>query len=216
MSYITQVENLMNVQRALNKSILGNDWLTQGKDFMLAASVESTEAVDCTGWEWWKKSELAVDSMKMELVDVALFTFSQAMVELFTPKQVAIYLQEGFGFDYQVSDTIQLCKKLQVSAARGLVISTVVDLAKVSDSIGMDMNELYALYIGKAVLNGFRQDNGYKLGDYPKDWNGVSDNSVLIDICRNLKASAFNNDVTWIQRIIRDQLQEKFDQIVDL
>lgn len=45
--------------------------------------------------------------------------------------------------------------------------------------IGMSGKELYLNYVGKNVLNRFRQDYGYKDGSYVKIWNGLEDNQVL-------------------------------------
>jgi hypothetical protein len=41
---------------------------------------------------------------------------------------------------------------------------------------------LYRLYVGKNILNQFRQDHGYKEGSYIKIWNGVEDNLVMKEI----------------------------------
>ncbi|MFA6630524.1 MAG: dUTPase, partial [Sulfuricurvum sp.] len=38
---------------------------------------------------------------------------------------------------------------------------------------------LYRLYVGKNILNQFRQDHGYKEGHYIKIWNGLEDNAVM-------------------------------------
>ena len=47
---------------------------------------------------------------------------------------------------------------------------------------GINLEKLYKLYIGKNVLNKFRQDNGYKDGSYIKIWNGKEDNEVLNEL----------------------------------
>ena len=47
---------------------------------------------------------------------------------------------------------------------------------------GVNLQTLYTLYIGKNILNSFRQDNGYKEGTYIKTWNGKEDNVVMQDI----------------------------------
>ena len=44
---------------------------------------------------------------------------------------------------------------------------------------GLDLETLYRLYVGKNILNQFRQDNGYKEGSYIKVWNGTEDNVVM-------------------------------------
>ncbi len=41
---------------------------------------------------------------------------------------------------------------------------------------------MFAQYVGKNVLNVFRQDHGYKDGTYLKEWNGKEDNEHLVEI----------------------------------
>ena len=41
-------------------------------------------------------------------------------------------------------------------------------------------------YVGKNTLNFFRQDNGYKDGTYIKEWDGLEDNEVLVEILETL------------------------------
>ena len=44
---------------------------------------------------------------------------------------------------------------------------------------GLNLETLYRLYVGKNILNQFRQDNGYKDGSYIKVWAGEEDNIVM-------------------------------------
>ena len=44
---------------------------------------------------------------------------------------------------------------------------------------GLDLESLYKLYVGKNILNQFRQDHGYKEGTYIKVWNGQEDNVMM-------------------------------------
>ena len=57
-------------------------------------------------------------------------------------------------------------------------------------SIGLDFTELYSSYVGKNVLNMFRQDKGYKEGTYIKNWGGKEDNEWLIEVMQRLDMSA--------------------------
>ena len=50
----------------------------------------------------------------------------------------------------------------------------------------MDWKELFCQYVGKNVLNFFRQDNGYKEGSYQKLWQGREDNEHLVEIMGSL------------------------------
>ena len=43
----------------------------------------------------------------------------------------------------------------------------------------LNLTQLYRLYVGKNILNQFRQDHGYKEGHYIKIWNGLEDNTVM-------------------------------------
>ncbi|MEC7125486.1 MAG: dUTP diphosphatase, partial [Pseudomonadota bacterium] len=53
----------------------------------------------------------------------------------------------------------------------------------------LSWTELFRQYVGKNVLNVFRQDNGYKDGTYRKLWGGREDNEVLVDIIHLLDAN---------------------------
>jgi hypothetical protein len=61
----------------------------------------------------------------------------------------------------------------------------------------MAFDELYEIYVGKNVLNMFRQDHGYKEGTYLKIWQGREDNEHLADIMRTLDSdlATFKDDV---------------------
>jgi hypothetical protein len=57
------------------------------------------------------------------------------------------------------------------------------------------------LYIGKNILNIFRQDHGYKDGSYKKIWNGKEDNVIMQEIL------AENEDIS------ADELYTKLKEI---
>jgi hypothetical protein len=56
------------------------------------------------------------------------------------------------------------------------LVSEFFDLVVMS---GLNLNTLYRLYVGKNILNQFRQDHGYKDGSYIKIWDGEEDNVVM-------------------------------------
>ena len=57
-------------------------------------------------------------------------------------------------------------------------------------SAGLDFDSLYSAYVGKNVLNFFRQDNGYKDGSYVKNWAGKEDNEHLVELVTLLDKNA--------------------------
>ena len=60
------------------------------------------------------------------------------------------------------------------------------DFANLMALLDMDFDSLYRGYVGKNVLNFFRQDHGYKEGSYVKVWNGREDNEHLVEVVNDL------------------------------
>jgi hypothetical protein len=52
----------------------------------------------------------------------------------------------------------------------------------------MNPDSLFTRYVGKNVLNVFRQDHGYKEGTYIKQWQGREDNEHLVEVLAELDA----------------------------
>ena len=55
---------------------------------------------------------------------------------------------------------------------------------------GLDFDSLYSSYVGKNVLNFFRQDHGYQEGSYVKTWAGREDNEHLVELLQGLDQGA--------------------------
>ena len=55
---------------------------------------------------------------------------------------------------------------------------------------GLSADVLYRHYVGKNVLNFFRQDHGYQDGTYIKEWQGREDNEHLSELLESLDATA--------------------------
>jgi hypothetical protein len=66
------------------------------------------------------------------------------------------------------------------------------DFASIMALIEMDFDQLYRTYVGKNVLNFFRQDHGYKDGSYIKIWNGREDNEHLVEVLASLDSANAN------------------------
>jgi hypothetical protein len=79
------------------------------------------------------------------------------------------------------------------------LLSTMYELAELTTAAGMSFQKMYDMYMGKLILNIFRQENGYKEGTYRKQWyaslaSGMSeadidyleDNQVLTEIMKRV------------------------------
>jgi hypothetical protein len=75
----------------------------------------------------------------------------------------------------------------QTLAQRGFPVAAFVD---VMAALPIDLDELYRIYVGKNVLNVFRQANGYRSGAYVKVWQGREDNEHLFELVGTLDSAS--------------------------
>lgn len=160
-------------------------WKEQGYEYYRAIWVECAEMLDHFGWKWWKNQEPDIDQVKLELVDIWHFALS----ELIRSEQ----LHEDLGAELANVEPIDSTPEIFRKAIESLAISSLQSRSfKMSDftfamqTLPMDLKELFALYVGKNVLNRFRQDHGYKEGSYRKLWAGREDNEHLIEILESI------------------------------
>ena len=135
----------------------------------------------------------------MELVDIWHFLLSEILLNeqgsetaaqpKLTAQLSAIDLSGIIEFDgkqYELS-SLDLLNQLELlialSAARKIELSV---FAAIMENCELDWTELYCQYVGKNVLNFFRQDHGYQEGTYQKMWNGREDNEYLVDVMSEL------------------------------
>jgi hypothetical protein len=72
---------------------------------------------------------------------------------------------------------------IAVSAVRRLELALFISIMA---DCGLHWTSLFQQYVGKNVLNLFRQDHGYKAGTYRKEWQGREDNEHLVEIMTSL------------------------------
>ena len=161
-------------------------WREQGFEFYRAMWVECAEMLDHFGWKWWKQQTPDIDQVKLELVDIWHFALSELMRERAIDPAVAKQLAtvsvdkatDPEGFRLAIETLAAACL-----STRSIDLSA---FCAAMAALPMDYAELYALYIGKNMLNRFRQNNGYKSGEYRKLWQGREDNEHLIELLDEL------------------------------
>ncbi|MDP6652658.1 MAG: dUTP diphosphatase [Gammaproteobacteria bacterium] len=205
-----QATTMFTLQSSMNAKVDPN-WLSARYPYLRAVVIEAAEAIEHHGWKWWKKQHKDLSQLQMELIDIWHFILSEILLrndgQETTPlAQLMNSLeqspaQEQIEFDKQLYmlDQMDLISKLELLI--GLSISRRIELA-VFESIMQDCElswtELYCQYVGKNVLNMFRQDKGYKEGTYLKIWDGREDNEFLVDIIEALDpASAGFKDAVY-------------------
>lgn len=162
------------------------DWRTQGYPYYRAVWVECAELLDHFGWKWWKHQSPDAEQVKLEVVDIWHFGLSDLMRADAVTESVTRNLMA-------VSDGVDVNGERFRLAVEGLAQQTLSDrlfamepFVAVLESLPMTLPELFRLYVGKNVLNHFRQDHGYKSGSYHKTWHGREDNAHLVELLETM------------------------------
>ena len=215
---------MLQLQAQLNDATNGDDWVKgvtkAGKtiNWKRCIYMECAEMIDSFSWKHWKSinKEPDWDNLQIEVVDVWHFIISLAIENYSLNlkggiEDLAINISqlESFNiidvtntkFDTQdnVIAKVENLIRLSLSQERldiEVMITEFFDLAVMS---GLDLETLYRLYVGKNILNQFRQDNGYKDGSYIKVWNGEEDNVVMKRVWEedaNIKPDALYKELT--------------------
>ena len=192
----TQLATMLNLQNSMNLKV-NPDWLNAGYAYLRAAMIESVEGIEHHGWKWWKAQHKDLAQLQMELVDIWHFALSHIIIEFNgdiaeSARTIAEQLDSGrssLSFDGKQYDFSQqhILDNLELMA--GLCAAKRFDVPlfiKIVEQAEMSSDELYRQYVGKNVLNFFRQDNGYKDGSYQKIWQGREDNEHLVEVLNAL------------------------------
>lgn len=190
-----KIINMLELQDAMNSKV-NADWRTAGNEWYRAIWMESSEMLEHYGWKWWKHQEPDVMQVKLEVVDIVHFALSIRLEQDQPIDETAELIAKDFDNSMQAEDvrkTIE-CLALVTLTDQGAHFTFIAGIMKYLD---MSFDELYEIYVGKNVLNMFRQDNGYKEGTYNKVWNGREDNEYLADIMDQLNGNSqtFQADV---------------------
>ena len=185
-----QLTTMLQLQGEMNTKV-HSEWQEQEFEWYRAIWVECAELLDHYGWKWWKKQTPDVDQIALELVDIWHFGLSLLLLKGQSVDDIANQISEAFADPQQGDDFAADLEGFteQTLATKDFDIGGFV---KLMHGIKMDFETLYIGYVGKNVLNFFRQDNGYQDGSYQKQWGGIEDNEHLVDIVAQLDTGASN------------------------
>lgn len=184
--------SMLTLQDSLNRHI-NPTWVTAGYEWYRAIWVECAELMDHYGWKWWKSQEHDRDQIRLELIDIWHFGLSAELVQQQGDIEKAADFMlselEQAGSSSAAGDFKQAVDELASHALihHNLQLPVFLQLLAEMDTSFYD---LHRIYVGKNVLNRFRQDNGYKDGSYRKQWQGREDNEHLAEVMYSLDADA--------------------------
>lgn len=198
-----QIHTMLRLQCGMNAKVDPN-WVGAAYPYLRAVLIEAAEAMEHHGWKWWKRQVCDLPQLQMELVDIWHFLLSQILLRNDgDPQKAAAVLQQllqddnrdyikcdGQSFDITNMNLLEKLELLIVlSGLRRMELGLFDAILKDCE---MSWNELHRQYVGKNVLNFFRQDHGYKQGSYQKLWGGREDNEHLVELMLALPQDSEN------------------------
>lgn len=183
------LENMLAMQHRMNTRV-HEHWIQQNFAWYRAIWIECGELIEHYGYKWWKKQDPDMEQVRLEVIDIwhfgmsALFAPGKGLTEL-----AAEIAAEVADFSPQGLDVREATEALARHSLESKSFSPACFWELMLAS-GLDFDSLYSAYVGKNVLNFFRQDNGYKDGSYIKNWQGREDNEHLVELIAELDHQA--------------------------
>ncbi len=207
---------MFRLQQKLNDGTNGEGWekgyTKQDRiiNWKRCIYMEAAELIDSFNWKHWKDIHIDPDwdNVTIELVDIWHFIMSLGLeqyknrnlgdIETLVDYVVDSRYYNEFSGEAIVPENgdaliiVSAIEYLIMHAIEGKDFDVVLDdFMVVSLQCGLNLQTLYKFYLGKNILNKFRQDNGYKEGTYKKMWNGTEDNVIMSKL---LEQNSFGAD----------------------
>lgn len=203
---MNKILQMLKLQQELNDATNGLNWeagVTKNDkpiDWRRCIYLEAAELVESYPWKHWKNIDASPDyaNIKIEIVDIWHFVMSEALrlykiENLGSIEEIATVVanMEGFEAFKQDDKGEVLDSYAQIALVEEMIHilfcekdinALLISFLTLSSKLNLKLSELYELYIGKNILNKFRQNHGYKEGTYIKVWNGQEDNVVMQSI----------------------------------
>lgn len=180
-----QIQVMLELQDGMNTKVTPN-WREQGYEWYRAIWVECAELMDHYGWKWWKKQTPDTEQVALELIDIWHFGLSILLQSGEPQEAIIARVQDELRVVTEQQDF-----RLDLEAFAGATLADhqfhIGLFGRLMAGVNMTFDELYRGYVGKNVLNFFRQDHGYKDGSYRKHWHdGREDNEHLVEAIQSL------------------------------
>lgn len=202
-----QIKEMLQLQQLLNDDTNGVGWengtTKDGKliNWKRCIYMECAELIDSFPWKHWKniKSPINKENVVVEIVDIWHFVMSLGLesaaqnqksiddltLEIVSSSGFIDFCKEPFKMQdynaYEIVNDIEII----INTCSGFNIDF-LELLRIYFGLALkcevNLKKLFGVYMGKNVLNKFRQDHGYKEGNYIKVWNGKEDNEVMNEI----------------------------------
>ncbi len=185
-----EILNMLEMQEEMNTRV-HDSWRDQNFEWYRAIWIECAELMDHYGYKWWKHQEPDEAQVQLEIVDIWHFGMSCLLQNEIDQESVASNIASSWKEQRSASSFREIVEALALETLNKRTFSISI-FSELCNSSELSFPKLYAFYIGKNVLNFFRQDNGYKEGSYKKIWGDREDNDHLNDLLNTIDNTAAN------------------------
>jgi dimeric dUTPase (all-alpha-NTP-PPase superfamily) len=187
---------MLTLQDRMNTKV-HPQWADQRFEWFRAIWIECGELVEHYGYKWWKKQTPDMEQVRLEVIDIWHFGLSALFGDGRSYEQIARGIVDALEDYRQRPQGVREAAEAVAAHAlnqHGFSVRLFWDLMH---AVELDFDELYRHYVGKNVLNLFRQDHGYKEGTYHKLWQGREDNEHLMELIQQLdnQAAGYADDL---------------------
>lgn len=194
-----QLITMLELQMKIDSSIK-TDVPFSHRDYLRAACLEASEAIDHHGWKWWKHQKKNLAQLQMELIDIWHFYFSTYLyrdnLDISSAQKTLDYDLNNDNSKIMLDNKIYellhmtILEKLDLLIGLSAVKRTEpIVLMSLCLDCELSPSEIFKQYVQKNTLNLFRQANGYNLGTYKKVWNDKEDNETLVELAAQLNST---------------------------
>lgn len=183
------LRTMLTMQDRMNTRV-HPDWISQDFAWYRALWIECAELLEHYGYKWWKKQSPDLAQVQLEVIDIWHFGLSALFSSGDSVDTMAAHIAAEVGeFQPAGLDVREATEALALHALQTRGFSP-VRFWELMLASGLDFERLYSSYVGKNVLNFFRQDHGYQEGSYQKSWHGREDNEHLVEVLAALDSNA--------------------------
>ncbi len=227
------LKSMFEMQQKLNDDTNGINWENGYNKYGKIISwkrciyMECCELIDSFSWKHWKNINAKPNwqNIQIEVIDIWHFIMSLAIEYYHNNKignidDIVSYILDNKSFKTfckepkHIDDTEQMEIINQVERIIHITSGVyknpfemiISEFFTIAYDCGLNIESLYTVYIGKNVLNIFRQDHGYKEGTYKKVWKDVEDNVIMNKIID--KNSSISPEELY------KQLEEEYKKVV--
>ncbi len=177
-----QIGKMIEQQKKINTQTNGENWKEKKRNWDLAMFTELAELTESTPWKWYKKTELDMENIIVELVDIFHFLLSSLINNDIKQEMIVKIIHNEIRKTRNERGQKVIEKRIEDFAKT--LFQENWEIKKLTMFIRLVMalsswGNLYKIYRGKNILNIFRQDNGYKEGYYIKVWEQEEDNNFM-------------------------------------